>query len=148
MDSASNQSSIFPLVCFLAAVSVLALKGRLFGSLNRSQSLPPGPKGLPWLGPLTQIPRHEEWRTFHKWCSEYSVYLRKCARLRLIPSLESPLVSFSVLGQTTIVIDTLEKAVELFERRSVVYSSRYISDHGILIMTLTVSGQVSLCWIL
>jgi hypothetical protein len=111
----------------------LALKGRLFGSLKRSQSLPPGPKGLPWLGPLAQIPRREEWKTFHKWCLEYGMHPSETACLWLIPSLGSPLVSFTVLGQTMIVVDTLEKAVELLEGRSGIYSSRYIRDYGIII---------------
>jgi hypothetical protein len=31
-----------------------------------------------------------------------------------------------------IVVDTLEKAVELFEGRSGIYSSRYICDYGII----------------
>jgi hypothetical protein len=65
----------------------------------------------------------------------------------LIPSLESPLVSFSVLGGTMIVVDTLEVAVELFERRSAVYSSRYICEHGIITIMLTVLGLVFQCWI-
>jgi hypothetical protein len=60
---------------------------------------------------------------------------------------ESSLVSFSVLGQTMIVIDTLEDAVELFEGRSGIYSSRYACGHAIIITVLTVSGQAFLCWI-
>jgi hypothetical protein len=75
--------------------------------------------------------------------------LHERVTLRPIPSLESSLVSFSVLGQTMIVVDTLEKAVELFEQRSGIYSSRYVcgSDNGIILIMLTVSGQVFLCWI-
>jgi hypothetical protein len=64
----------------------------------------------------------------------------------LIPVVESSLVSVSVLGQTMIVIDTLEMAIELLDRRSAIYSSRYIYDYGIIIIMLTVlAGQVFLC---
>jgi hypothetical protein len=63
-----------------------------------------------------------------------------------MPSLESSIVSFSALGETMIVVDTIEMAVELFERRSGIYSSRYSFDYGIVIMTLTVvSDQGFLC---
>jgi hypothetical protein len=54
----------------------------------------------------------------------------------LIPSLETSLVSFSVLGQTMMVVDTIEMAVELFERRSGLYSSRYSHDYRIIVMAL------------
>jgi hypothetical protein len=80
MDSTSSPSSILLLACFLTVVLALVLNRRLFDSLKRSQSLPPGPKGLPWLGPLAQIPRREEWKTFHKWCSECSM----CRHLALV----------------------------------------------------------------
>jgi hypothetical protein len=64
----------------------------------------------------------------------------------LIPVVESSLVSVSVLGQTMIVIDTIEMAIELLDRRSAIYSSRYIYDYGIIIIMLTVlAGQVFLC---
>jgi hypothetical protein len=38
-------------------------------------TLPPGPKGFPWIGPIGQLPRHEEWKAFNAWSVEYSTCL-------------------------------------------------------------------------
>jgi hypothetical protein len=38
-------------------------------------TLPPGPKGFPWIGPIGQLPRHEEWKAFRAWNAEYSTCL-------------------------------------------------------------------------
>jgi hypothetical protein len=38
-------------------------------------TLPPGPKGFPWIGPIGQLPRHEEWKAFRAWSVEYSMCL-------------------------------------------------------------------------
>ena len=37
-------------------------------------TLPPGPKGFPWIGPIGQLPRHEEWKTFRAWNAEYGMF--------------------------------------------------------------------------
>jgi hypothetical protein len=37
-------------------------------------ALPPGPRGFPWIGPIGQLPRHEEWKAFRTWNEEYSKY--------------------------------------------------------------------------
>jgi hypothetical protein len=72
----SNSSSLVPLISciILAIISAFSLKRRLANSKFTS-SLPPGPKGLPWLGPVAQIPQREEWKTFRRWCLEYSMFV-------------------------------------------------------------------------
>jgi hypothetical protein len=35
--------------------------------------LPPGPKGLPIIGNLLDMPRSEEWLTFRKWSKEFGL---------------------------------------------------------------------------
>ena len=39
-------------------------------------------------------------------------------------NIDSEIVSFNILGRTMIILDTIEAAEELFERRSGIYSSR------------------------
>jgi len=37
--------------------------------------LPPGPKGLPIIGNVFDMPVDQEWLTFAKWGEEYGVYM-------------------------------------------------------------------------
>ncbi|EMD40089.1 hypothetical protein CERSUDRAFT_45215 [Gelatoporia subvermispora B] len=82
-----------------------------------SSTLPPGPKGLPFIGNLFDMPLDYPWKTFAKWGEEYG-----------------DLVSVKVLGQTYVVLNSLEHTIELFEKRGAIYSDR---------PSLTVCGEIA-----
>ncbi|KAG0698347.1 hypothetical protein DFH29DRAFT_834832 [Suillus ampliporus] len=67
--------------------------------------MPPGPRGLPWIGNRYQIPAAEPWRKFAEWDRQYGTPLGRAAN----PA--------SVLG-------TAQAAWDLLEKRSDIYSSR------------------------
>ncbi|KAF9017715.1 cytochrome P450 [Hymenopellis radicata] len=71
-------------------------------------SLPPGPKGLPFIGNLFDRPTRNAWLTYADWASTY----------------DSDLLSIKVLGQPVIILNSIKAAVELFEERSTNYSDR------------------------
>ncbi|KAL0949266.1 hypothetical protein HGRIS_009344 [Hohenbuehelia grisea] len=71
-------------------------------------SLPPGPKKLPVLGNLLDMPKKFEWETYRKWALD----------------LDSEIIHLDLAGTNVIVISSLEAATELLETRSSVYSSR------------------------
>ncbi|PPQ87697.1 hypothetical protein CVT25_011464 [Psilocybe cyanescens] len=77
------------------------------GSLSHLP-LPPGPKGLPLIGNLRNMPTSFEWQTYHKWSKE----------------LDTDILYLNVAGTSIVVLDSAEAVLELFEKRSSIYSDR------------------------
>lgn len=109
-----------------ALVLVLLLYVKRIHGRSSQLPLPPGPKGLPIIGNLMDMPSSFEWETYHKWSKELSesphVYLRHA---QLTPTLDTDILHLNLAGTTLIVLDTSEAATELLERRSSIYSGRY-----------------------
>lgn len=57
----------FAVLAFLYLVCQL-VRHRKYGNLP----LPPGPKGLPLIGNLRDMPSSFEWKTYHQWCKDFS----------------------------------------------------------------------------
>ncbi|KAJ3534780.1 hypothetical protein NMY22_g6770 [Coprinellus aureogranulatus] len=70
--------------------------------------LPPGPKGLPLVGNLYDIPPTFEWEQYARWSEEYN----------------SDIIHLNVAGRSIIILNTQKVATDLFEKRSSIYSSR------------------------
>ncbi|KAH7412820.1 cytochrome P450 [Cadophora sp. MPI-SDFR-AT-0126] len=68
---------------------------------------PPGPKGLPLLGSLLDIPPFHSWLQFFTWSKKYG-----------------PLYQISIAGQSHIILSTQKIADELLRERGTLYSSR------------------------
>ncbi|KAJ7629466.1 cytochrome P450 [Mycena polygramma] len=125
--------TILALVSFVAAV--LAVIHYCTVPRTTFLPLPPGPRKLPLLGNLLSMPRKLPWVTFARWCQEY----------------ESDIIHLNVAGMSIVVLNTVEAAVDLLDKRSSIYSSRprmvmakelvgwdtvfMISPYGILVST-------------
>ena len=94
------------LIAFLAIFFVVWLHRLTRRSLNR-QRLPPGPKGLPLLGNLWDVPAEYPWLTYAQWATTYGDILY----------LDTP-------GNPTVVLNSTQAAADLFEKRSRNYSDR------------------------
>ncbi|RWA10840.1 hypothetical protein EKO27_g4261 [Xylaria grammica] len=82
----------------------------LRNQLNKArQPLPPGPKGLPLVGNLNDLPKPGALEAHH-WLEHKRLY--------------GPISSVTVFGQSIIIINDAQLAFELFEKRSSKYSSR------------------------
>lgn len=68
--------------------------------------LPPGPKGLPVIGNLLQMPTDKDWLTYAEWGRQYG-----------------GICSVTLLGRPLIFINSMD-ALEEFDKRSAIYSQR------------------------
>ncbi|KAJ3521356.1 hypothetical protein NM688_g9026 [Phlebia brevispora] len=94
------------------ATLALALVGvRILLSLIRSyrleRSMPPGPRGLPFIGNALQLSTKLQFLQFDKWAERFG-----------------PIYSLNVLGQRIVVLNSFKHAANLFEHRSNIYSDR------------------------
>ncbi|KAJ6529272.1 cytochrome P450 [Mycena capillaripes] len=94
-------------VSFTVALALLC--GLLLTSrLNKARGdLPPGPRGLPLLGNVFQMPTDSPWLTVAAWGKKYG-----------------DVMSVSVLGQPIIFLSSPQAAFDLFDSRSTIYSDR------------------------
>lgn len=74
---------------------------------RRNLPLPPGPKGYPLIGNVYDVPHHYTWLEYAEWARKHG-----------------DVCSFSIFGNTTIVLNSLEDVTELLDKRSSNYSDR------------------------
>ncbi|KAJ7153311.1 cytochrome P450 [Mycena filopes] len=75
---------------------------------RRSLPLPPGPKKLPLLGNVLDIPAVHPWETYMAWSKEYN----------------SDILHLDLAGRSMIILSSTEAVEALLEKRSAIYSDR------------------------
>ncbi|KAJ6508852.1 cytochrome P450 [Mycena sanguinolenta] len=93
----------------LLALAVVALwvSHKVFRWQRRHLPFPPGPAPHPLIGNFLDIPTKLPWLTYTKWGIQYG-----------------DLVHVSALGRHIVVVNSVKTGVELFEKRSHIYSDR------------------------
>ncbi|RDX53248.1 cytochrome P450 [Lentinus brumalis] len=89
---------------------LLVLGAFLVSRLVRKRTpgpVPPGPRGLPLVGSVLDIPLTYQWYHFSNWSQRWG-----------------DIMSFSMFGQTYIVLNSAKHAVDMLEKKSAIYSSR------------------------
>ena len=106
----------------LALVSIYAL--RTIKSY-RTGKLPPGPKGIPFLGSLFQL-SSTPWKEFEVWKKQYGTSTPQSSVLFKADSVlnPGPLLYLTVGGQGILVLNTHQSAADLLDRRGHIYSDR------------------------
>ncbi|KAG6847472.1 hypothetical protein H0H93_007898 [Arthromyces matolae] len=74
---------------------------------NHEIPLPPGPRPLPLVGNMFQIPQKDEWPIYEAWAKKYG-----------------PITYLTMLGTPMIVLNSLKVVRELMDERSNIYSNR------------------------
>jgi hypothetical protein len=99
-------------------------------SKHSSLPLPPGPKKLPFLGNLFDLPTSQEWLKYAEWCKQFSTYpsfCQTCESLDQSLILDSNIVHVYAVGYDIIILNSFDAAIELCDKRSSIYSSRCVS---------------------
>ncbi|KAJ2918994.1 hypothetical protein MD484_g1408, partial [Candolleomyces efflorescens] len=73
----------------------------------RGLPLPPGPRGLPILGNLFQLPQAEQWKVYQEWSKQYG-----------------DMVYLEAMGQPILILGTLDRTEDLMEKHATMYSDR------------------------
>ncbi|KAF7352071.1 Cytochrome P450 [Mycena venus] len=94
---------LYYFIAFVGAVIVLSL----FHRRRRQSLLPPGPPGDPVIGHLLRMPSTDSALVFHQWSQIYG-----------------PVMHLKVLGRSMIILDTYQAAVDLLDKRGLIYSDR------------------------
>jgi len=76
-------------------------------SLNKYVQ-PPGPPGLPLVGNIRDIPADNAWSVYWQWSKLY----------------DSDVIRVNVLGTNIIVVNSLDAATDLFDKKSAIYNDR------------------------
>lgn len=104
------------LLIFNVAAGCIALFiVKFLHSRARKPPLPPGPKGLPLIGNIFDLPASDEKPWLH-WQKHKDLY--------------GPISSVTVLGQTIVILNDYDLAVEVLERRSGQFSDRPVFHFG------------------
>ncbi|THU83987.1 cytochrome P450 [Dendrothele bispora CBS 962.96] len=94
----------------LSLFSILCLVYLLqrYNRRTKHVPLPPGPKKLPLIGNLLDMPTTFEWEKYDEWCRE----------------LDTPILHLSVAGSSIIVMNTAKVAEDLLDNHSAIHSNR------------------------
>ncbi|KAI0364043.1 cytochrome P450 [Pilatotrama ljubarskyi] len=91
----------------LLAFAAFLLAVQVYNVTKKRRKLPPGPRRLPFIGNLHQLPPAHAYKTFAKWSEVHG-----------------DVVYVQLLRKPTVILNTIEAARDLLDKRSTKYSDR------------------------
>ncbi len=114
-----------PVVHLLGAALVLSLAVSVYTNKSRKLPLPPGPRPLPFVGNLFNVPKERAFLGYSKWASDYGTFSATASAMKvLIPDIGSDILFMQLPYQTAIILNTVEAACDLMYKRSSIYSDK------------------------
>ena len=110
-----------------AVVIALGVFGIYIWQCLRSsrRRLPPGPRGLPFIGNVSSIPRQYSWNYYTELKPKYGLFLKNVLSLSALTLLSiGDLVYLSAMGQHIILLNSYKVAYDLLVQRAAIYSDR------------------------
>jgi hypothetical protein len=138
MPSLSVGYLLFDVVVFILSAS-LARSYAAARTRRRCLQYPPGPRRLPILGNLFDIPQYSSWETYTQWGKQYGTvkcfldstrrkrseltfFVPRCCAVLLFYT--GDVTSVSVLGRLIVFVNSARAAKDLFERKGTRYADR------------------------
>jgi hypothetical protein len=109
---------IFAFLLLLAAIQAVRDHRR-----RKGLPYPPGPRRLPIIGNILDIPKHFSWLAYTRFSEKHGAnpFFRKSP---FLTRTAGDVLSFHILGQVIVVLNTVKATRDLLEKRGAIYSDR------------------------